>query len=398
MQALAAAGYDPDDVLAGVAAQREVGTARDVAAVLAWRIDHTYAHLQPDPTTAVARQYSGTYTDQVAAAGPGDIGDALRQIAALADRRIDALAELAANQRPAWGETLGPVPDNVPGRHQWLDRAAVVVAYRDRYQHTSDDPIGPEPSVRDTRRWAAWQRAQTVLGVATLTGRITTAGDTELHELITVQRAAETMSPEYLGGRLRTAHLQLVTAEQDLRGAPLDLATATNTTRTAALTVDQIRPRWWQIGPARTRNAVVQQQARTAALRSSATVEELQQRVTHAETRLDDAQATVHRLEDQHRDWAGWYDHALPTRYAGLAAAAELTRRSQRLAEQTTQVAEAVKHTTARVRAVDATRPQPHAHRVPDHLGQAAAAAYQRVIDHDDAPNPADSGLGANHA
>ncbi|WP_213013914.1 MobF family relaxase [Paractinoplanes toevensis] len=392
LQALAVAGYDPDQVLAEVTAQRELNTANDVAAVLAWRIDDTYALITPDPTTAITRARTGTYTDRILTTD-GDIGTALRQVAAVADQRVEALAERAATQQPTWASALGGVPEDEPGRRQWISRAAVIVAYRDRYQRPGDDPIGQQPSHRDTERWAAWQRAQTVLGVATLAGRVSAAPDTELRELITAQRAADTAAPEYVAGRLRTAHLQLVTGEQQLRDTRLDLATAQAAARSANVRVDQIQHRWWHVGPVRSRTAAQQQQVRTAALRAGNAVTELQAQLEHAATRLSHARETVRDLETRHRTWARWYDNALPTRYAGLAAAAEITRRAQRATQQATGVAAAVKadlaaavrDTTARVHAADATRPQPHAHPVPDGLGADAAAAYQRVMEPDTA-------------
>jgi conjugative relaxase-like TrwC/TraI family protein len=404
LQALAVAGYEPDQVLAEVTAQKQLETARDVAAVLAWRIDDTYGHILPDPATATRPELTGTYTERVITTD-GDIGTALKQIARLADHRIKALAEQGAAQQPAWASALGPVPDDEPGQRQWISRAAVIAAYRDRYQHTSDDPIGPQPSHHDTDRWAAWQRAQTVLGVATLAGQIAAAAEPELHQLVTAQHTADRHAPPYVGGRLRTAHVQLVVAEQHLRDTRLDLATAQSTARTANLRVDQIQHKWWHVGPVRARTATEQQQARTVALRATNAVGELQAQLEHAGARLGHARETVRDLEQQHRTWAGWYDDALPTRYAGLAAAAEVTRRVQRAATQATgvartvkaRVADAVHDATARIYAVDATRPQPHAHPVPDRLSGDAGSAYQRVMEGDDAVPAADTDLDAGH-
>ncbi|MFF5085351.1 MobF family relaxase [Actinoplanes sp. NPDC000266] len=358
LQALAAAGYDPDDVLAAVAAQREIDSARDVAAVLAWRLDRTYQHLQADPSAALANTHTGSYTDRIVTTS-GDLGDALRQVAALAVQRIATLAQRAATQSPAWAAALGPISDDAAGRRQWLDRAAVVVAYRDRYQHTGDDPIGPQPSERDTERWAAWHRAQTVLGVATLAGQISAATDTDLRELITAQRAAETGAPDYVAGRLRTAHLQLVAAEQHLRDASLDLVTARTDARAIAVPAAWPR-RWWHSPASRARAAIEHHTATVAALRASTTVDELGQRVQHARTQVTAAVHDVKALEAGHQRWTTWYEQALPTRYAGLAAAAETARRTANLTTTTGQLAEAVRQTSARVRAVDATRPNRH--------------------------------------
>jgi conjugative relaxase-like TrwC/TraI family protein len=382
LEALAAAGYDPDEVLTAVVSHRELDTARDPAAVLTWRIDQTYGDISPDPTTAVAPTQTGTYTSRALDAAD-EYSDALRQIAVLADRRVEALAEYAATRQPAWAAAIGPVPADEPGRRQWLSRAAVVAAYRDRYQHTGDNPIGPEPSHYDTPRWAAWQRAQTVLGVATLAGQISAATDTHLRELIATQQAADTAAPDYVAGRLRTAHVQLVAAEQHWRDTRLALATAQSTARTSVVQAEQTRPRWWQIGPARTRAAVEQHQAATSALRAAAAVEETRAQLDHASGRVADARNTVRTLETRHQQWSRWYEQALPTRYAGLAAAAETALRAQLVAGQTRETAAAVRDTSARVKAVDVTRPQPHAYPVPDNQRPDAAAAYARVTEPD---------------
>ncbi|WP_203820570.1 MobF family relaxase [Paractinoplanes ferrugineus] len=398
LHALAAAGYDPDQVLAAVASERELNSARDTAAVLAWRIDQAYHDLQPDPAVALSPAQAGTYTQRVPAID-GDIGDALRQVAAICDTRIDALAHQAAAERPAWTAALGAVPADQAGRRQWTSRAAVVAAYRDRYSLSGDDPIGPEPSPRDVGKWGGWQRAQTVLGVATLAGQIHSATDGQLRALITAQRDADQNAPAYVAGQLRAAHTQLVGAENQLRDARVDLATAQTAAASATRHADATKPRWWHAGPLHTRAAIRHQHARTDALRASTTVDELQDRLTSARGRIDVIRERVHDLEGRHQGWADWYAEALPTRYAGLAAAAEAARRAQNLAEDASSLADAVRATAARVRAVDATRPQPHARPVPDHLTAHAETAQQRVLEDPDLDTPPDhSEPEADHA
>jgi hypothetical protein len=89
----------------------------------------------------------------------------------------------------------------------------------------------------------------------------------------------------------------------------------------------------------------------------------------------------VHDLEGQHQTWTGWYEDALPTRYAGLAAGAEAARRAQNLADNASSLAETVRATAARVRAVDATRPQLHARPIPERLADQAQDAHERLLD-----------------
>ncbi|MEU7906412.1 MobF family relaxase [Actinoplanes sp. NPDC049118] len=387
LQALAAAGYNPHQVLAAVASARELTSAHDTAAVLAWRIDQAYRDLTPDPTIALSPAQAGTYTQRTPDAD-GDIGDALRQVAAICDARIDALAHNASTEQPAWTTALGPVPDDEPGRQQWIGRAAVIGAYRDRYTITGDDPIGPAPSARDIGRWGAWQRAQTVLGIATLAGQIQAATDAQIRALITAQREADLQAPDYVAGRLRVAHTQLVAAEHHLRDTRLDLATGRTTAITAARNADAATPRWWHAGPLRAQAAQRHQTAQADALRATSRVDELQDRLSDARARVSAARQNVHVLEEGQAVWAGWYTDALPTRYAGLAAAAETARRAQQLSRAADHVAETVRQTTARVRAVDATRPQPHTHPMADRLAGHATAAQGRVLDDPELDDP----------
>ncbi|WP_199514293.1 MobF family relaxase [Nucisporomicrobium flavum] len=389
LHALAAAGYDPDQVLAAIASERELTSARDTAAVLAWRIDQAYRDLQPDPAVALSPAQAGTYTQRTPAVD-GDIGDALRQVTAICDTRIDALAQQAALEQPTWTAALGALPDDQAGHRQWTSRAAVVAAYRDRYSINSDDPIGPEPSTRDVGRWGAWQRAQTVLGVATLAGQISSATDGQLRALIAAQRDADQNAPTYVAGQLRIAHTQLVGAENHLRDARVDLATAQTAAASAARHADTMKPRWWHAGPLHTRAAIRHQHAKTDALRADTTVDELKDRLTTARQRISTARDRVHELEGQHQRWAGWYTEALPTRYAGLAAAAEAARRAQNLADDANSLADTIRATAARVRAVDATRLQPHARPVPEDLTAHADAARQRVLEDTELDAPPD--------
>ncbi|KUL22583.1 hypothetical protein [Actinoplanes awajinensis] len=220
-----------------------------------------------------------------------------------------------------------------------------------------------------------------MLGVATLAGQITAAPDSELRTLIDAQRAADQAAPLYVSGKLRVAHTRLVAAEQHLRDTRLTLAAAQHQATQATATAQASTPRWWHAGPLRARAATEHHTARVAALRASASVEELQSQLGGAETRVASAREDATVLEDAHHDWNRWYQQNLPTRYAGLAAAAETARRAHRLAAGTKELGEQVRATTARVRAVDTTQPNPHSRPVRVHLGADADAAYERITD-----------------
>src|SRR5262249_40678805 len=156
---------------------------------------------------------TASYTGRIPTTCSGDIQDALRQVAAICDQRITGLAQLAADQRPAWATALGPIPEDAHSRAQWAAQAAVVIAYRARSPVPRTEPSGPEPSHRAPARWAAWHRAQTVIGVATVAGQVRTATDAQLRQLIAAQRAADANAPTYVGDYLRAEHLRLAAVE-----------------------------------------------------------------------------------------------------------------------------------------------------------------------------------------
>jgi hypothetical protein len=174
----------------------------------------------------------------------------------------------------------------------------MTIAYRDRYHHTGDDPIGPEPSRRDPARWGTWHHAQLVLGTATVTGQLQTATATQLAAHVAGQRAADDAAPPYVADRLRAAYVDLCTGE----------------TRAPEITA-----------------AAAQVWIR------------------------------VHELEAAHAFWMDWYDSTLTVRYTGHAARAEQQRRlaaahaSQQMARQ---MLKDVQTATAKVRAIQATAPR----------------------------------------
>jgi hypothetical protein len=72
-----------------------------------------------------------------------DMRRTLTDLADLIERRADALADQAVQERQPWVRRLGPVPaDPAPRQHQ----VHTLAAYRDRYYITRSDPLGPAPA------------------------------------------------------------------------------------------------------------------------------------------------------------------------------------------------------------------------------------------------------------
>ncbi|WP_203854506.1 hypothetical protein, partial [Dactylosporangium siamense] len=83
-----------------------------------------------------------------------------------------------------------------------------------------------------------------------------------------------------------------------------------------------------------------------------------------------------------------------PTRYLGLAAAAEQGRRSQAADRKSEEFRDALKAATAKVQAVYATRPRPHTDPVGRHLPIHADAGATRTAFTVDNDVQADDDLG----
>jgi hypothetical protein len=203
------------------------------------------------------------------------------------------------------------------------------------------------------------------------------------------QRAADRAAPSYVSGELRNAHTRLVAAEQHLRDSRIALAAAQHHATTLTTPPPATpAPAWWRPTAARTRTATEQHAAAVDSLRAQILVDELSARLDHARARVTAAADDVAILEERHRDWNTWYQQALPIRYAGLAAAAESTRRAHNLAANTRQLADAARQTADRVHAVDATRPNQHTTPVRPQLADQAVASQHRVADTTDPDLP----------
>lgn len=386
LKSLEAAGYDPRQVLNKVISPRQLDSADDIAAVLVWRVERIIGVATADPRAATAPGNAASFTARLPDLDTaGDIGEGLRDVAQRCDQRVTGLTQQAALQQPAWAHGLGDIPDTGPGRAQWQAAARLVVTYRDRYQITGDEPIGPEPQPQQLDQWGSWHRARIALGTATMTGQLAAADDPQLQQLVTAQRRADTDAPAYVGDHLRDAHLDLAAAEQHVRDLHLLIADVDNAGRHAARHVETRAPRWWQRGPSRTRATAQQAEAQQRLDDATTRIGALREDLTTATDDVDEHRGTVAQLESLHSDWTRWYTDALPTRYAGLAANAEQTRR---MSARVAGLSEAVAATTAKVRAIDDLRPRPRIEAMPDDLSDQAEAAYERTTDPD--PNPDD--------
>ena len=194
------AGLDPAEVIGTAIASRDLGGARDIAAVLDARIRQRIDPLFPQP--------QGPWTERVPDLPVPHRHAYLSQMAALMDDRTQRLGQHTAQTTPAWAvAALGPVPADPVGRRQWEHKASAIAAYREMYGYDHPgDPIGPEPSRGTPDKRAAWHQA-----LATLSpvggADVRTMPDGWLW-LIRDSYAAETAwAPRHVGKELRLSRL-----------------------------------------------------------------------------------------------------------------------------------------------------------------------------------------------
>jgi hypothetical protein len=174
------AGHDAGEILAAVASERELRTARSISEVLAWRIGRQVA-TRPGPVVGEATPaaagvlpwLTGPGSSPAAAAADPGIGRHLGEAAELISTRVDELAATAVRHRPPWMLPLGLPPDDPDAERQWLRHVAIVAAYRDQFKVTTNDPrqvLGPYAESGQPGHKAYWYAAESVLAARQLAG------------------------------------------------------------------------------------------------------------------------------------------------------------------------------------------------------------------------------------
>jgi hypothetical protein len=95
-----------------------------------------------------------------------ELGRYLEEAAALITARVQAMADDACRQYPAWTSLLGHPPASDAAREQWLRHLGVIAAYRDQYQVATDDArqiLGPYAEPGHAGHAAYWHAAESVL-------------------------------------------------------------------------------------------------------------------------------------------------------------------------------------------------------------------------------------------
>lgn len=134
------AGTDVEELLATRFAEREIGTAKSVARVMWYRVGNPPLLPQTDPR--LPSWVTPAPDPQDPRVGDVDVARwAVRQCAQMADR-LDQLVQRTAEHPPAWAEHLRPAPDaGTAQRKAWERDMRTVLAYRDRWDITGDEPV-----------------------------------------------------------------------------------------------------------------------------------------------------------------------------------------------------------------------------------------------------------------
>lgn len=95
------------------------------------------------------------------------LADLLAQNQTLADARRNVLAARAQTRAEAWTRHLPPPPADPDRRAAWDAAVLAVAAYRDQYDITTTNPLGPTPDTRDRARTRTWRETTQALHHAT---------------------------------------------------------------------------------------------------------------------------------------------------------------------------------------------------------------------------------------
>ena len=153
LRAAETAGLDPDEVARQAVQSRPLTGARDIPAVVDFRLRQITGPLVPLPPRP--------WSEQVPCTADPELREFLTRLAEAMDARKDRIGEQLADFPEQWTlRSLGPVPGDPLDRLGWQRRAADVGAYRELYgwDHPSE-PIGPEPAGDSPDKRAVWHVA-----------------------------------------------------------------------------------------------------------------------------------------------------------------------------------------------------------------------------------------------
>jgi AAA domain len=273
-----AAGLDSTAVLHRAAESGTLADVDSIAKVLDWRIRQRI--------TGMPAQAARPWSDQVATTGDPDMDRYWRELADAMESRQRRLGEHAAENPPAWAQSLGPVPEHPLDRAEWEHKAGLVECYRERWNYAHPhEPIGPKPGQHSPDGRRDWQAAAEALGRAP--GDLREHSDGQLWAWRSAFAREMEWAPPYKGD---------------------DLAKVREEIRRTQIEADRAR---------RNAEAASTDQARQRLTDRADTLSRWEQMTRDLEAKLTEAQA----------GYDAWETATGPTRDRAVAADAELRRR-----------------------------------------------------------------------
>lgn len=144
-------GYAPEQTLAHVVRAADLDQADDPAAVLAARVDKLTTARFGGTRPRRRPRYVAGLLPEATGPMPPDMAHTLTELADLIEQRACALAEQAIHGNQPWVRRLGLPPTDPARRAAWQQQTRTITAYRDRYDITGTDPLGPAPASQGQR-------------------------------------------------------------------------------------------------------------------------------------------------------------------------------------------------------------------------------------------------------
>lgn len=139
-------GHNPESLLHHAVQRHGPDDADDLAEVLHHRVRLTADQPGGRPIRRTQRRLIVGLIPEATGPMTDEMSQALKERRLLIERRADKLVEDAERNRSRWIRSLCAAPSDPLHRHQWIQHARTLAAYRVRYQITTDRPLGPEPS------------------------------------------------------------------------------------------------------------------------------------------------------------------------------------------------------------------------------------------------------------
>lgn len=201
-------GYDVRAVVHEAVTSRELGSAESVAKVLHYRVEQVLKATPAPVAVSVPEPFKPTcYFDAAPQDLVSPVSQYVREIAEAMDRRKIALGVEISAAPPSWAiSRLGPVPSEPLAREEWIERAAEVASFRERFTVDAADGIGATPKRGEAEKLAAWQQAYRALGSPEANDDTTKLTDGQLRERIARYDEAKQWMPPNVDSALKAAY------------------------------------------------------------------------------------------------------------------------------------------------------------------------------------------------